>query len=170
MTDSFDPNNREHKKIKVIRQAWSMKRLLAPIFCIIFHLGLGLIWSSFAMILTLSLRQNCMTQADIEIGDGLPDIRTTGKCLEALKQAGFEVAVTSIMLCFFLLFSLSLFLWLAQVNWQLNYLFCSKLSLYGRKISHWTRLSLGTCLWIKIISHWLVSLQLRLVVSLQETW
>ncbi|XP_048330085.1 cycloartenol-C-24-methyltransferase isoform X2 [Ziziphus jujuba] len=45
MTDSFDPNNQEHQKIK----------------------------------------------AEIEIGDGLPDIRLTGKCLEALKQAGFEV-------------------------------------------------------------------------------
>lgn len=31
-------------------------------------------------------------QAEIEIGDGLPDIRSTGKCLEALKQAGFEVS------------------------------------------------------------------------------
>ncbi|TQD91599.1 hypothetical protein C1H46_022782 [Malus baccata] len=30
-------------------------------------------------------------KAEIEIGDGLPDIRLTGKCLEALKQAGFEV-------------------------------------------------------------------------------
>ncbi|PON57538.1 Sterol methyltransferase [Trema orientale] len=29
--------------------------------------------------------------AEIEIGDGLPDIRSTSKCLEALKQAGFEV-------------------------------------------------------------------------------
>ncbi|XP_061996534.1 cycloartenol-C-24-methyltransferase isoform X2 [Rosa rugosa] len=45
MTDSFDPNNAEHQKIK----------------------------------------------AEIEIGDGLPDIRLTVKCLEALKQAGFEV-------------------------------------------------------------------------------
>ncbi|KAL6125023.1 hypothetical protein ACLB2K_077531 [Fragaria x ananassa] len=45
MTDSFDPNNAEHQKIK----------------------------------------------AEIEIGDGLPDIRLTGKCLEALKEAGFEI-------------------------------------------------------------------------------
>ncbi|XP_024022049.1 cycloartenol-C-24-methyltransferase [Morus notabilis] len=45
MTDSYDPNNQEHQRIK----------------------------------------------AEIEIGDGLPDIRSTGKCLEALKQAGFEV-------------------------------------------------------------------------------
>ncbi|XP_058788531.1 cycloartenol-C-24-methyltransferase [Vicia villosa] len=45
MTDSFDPNNQEHQKIK----------------------------------------------AEIEIGDGLPDIRLTTKCLEALTQAGFEV-------------------------------------------------------------------------------
>ncbi|WVY99655.1 hypothetical protein V8G54_025725 [Vigna mungo] len=45
MTDSFDPQNSEHQKIK----------------------------------------------AEIEIGDGLPDIRLTTKCIEALKQAGFEV-------------------------------------------------------------------------------
>ncbi|KAJ0013499.1 hypothetical protein Pint_21054 [Pistacia integerrima] len=29
-------------------------------------------------------------KAEIEIGDGLPDIRYTRQCLEALKQAGFE--------------------------------------------------------------------------------
>ncbi|VVA25171.1 PREDICTED: cycloartenol-C-24-methyltransferase [Prunus dulcis] len=45
-------------------------------------------------------------KAEIEIGDGLPDIRLTGKCLEALKQAGFEViwendlAVDSPQSCF----------------------------------------------------------------------
>ncbi|KAH1141014.1 hypothetical protein AAZX31_12G009100 [Glycine max] len=46
----------------------------------------------------------CMTEAfdpnneehqkikeEIEVGDGLPDIRLTTKCVEALKQAGFEV-------------------------------------------------------------------------------
>ncbi|KAG9147777.1 hypothetical protein Leryth_018822 [Lithospermum erythrorhizon] len=30
-------------------------------------------------------------KAEIELGDGLPDIRSTRQCLEALKQAGFEV-------------------------------------------------------------------------------
>ncbi|EHA8589236.1 putative Cycloartenol-C-24-methyltransferase [Cocos nucifera] len=30
-------------------------------------------------------------KADIELGSGLPDTRTTGQCLEALKLAGFEV-------------------------------------------------------------------------------
>ncbi|KAG6761069.1 hypothetical protein POTOM_034261 [Populus tomentosa] len=45
MTDSFDPRNQEHQKIK----------------------------------------------AEIEIGDGLPDIRLTGQCIDALKKAGFEV-------------------------------------------------------------------------------
>jgi sterol 24-C-methyltransferase len=30
-------------------------------------------------------------KAEIELGNGLPDIRTTHQCLEALKQAGFEV-------------------------------------------------------------------------------
>ena len=32
--------------------------------------------------------------AEIEIGDGLPDIRLTEKCLEALKQGGFEVGAS----------------------------------------------------------------------------
>ncbi|KAH8498897.1 hypothetical protein H0E87_017714 [Populus deltoides] len=45
MTDSFDPHNQEHQKIK----------------------------------------------AEIEIGDGLPDIRLTGQCIDALTKAGFEV-------------------------------------------------------------------------------
>ena len=45
MTNSFDPNNQDHQRIK----------------------------------------------AEIEIGSGLPDIKTIGKCLEALKQAGFEI-------------------------------------------------------------------------------
>ncbi|KAJ4912005.1 Cycloartenol-C-24-methyltransferase [Raphanus sativus] len=35
--------------------------------------------------------QHQKIKAEIEIGDGLPDIRLTSKCLEALKQAGFEV-------------------------------------------------------------------------------
>lgn len=30
-------------------------------------------------------------QAEIELGNGLPDIRTTAECLNALKAAGFEV-------------------------------------------------------------------------------
>ncbi|KAF7113544.1 hypothetical protein RHSIM_RhsimUnG0121500 [Rhododendron simsii] len=47
MTDSFDPNNREHQSIK----------------------------------------------SEIELGNGLPDIRTTTQCLEAVKQAGFELMV-----------------------------------------------------------------------------
>ncbi|KAK3223927.1 hypothetical protein Dsin_010952 [Dipteronia sinensis] len=45
MTDSFDPQNKEHQRIK----------------------------------------------AEIEIGDGLPDIRFSRQCLDALKQAGFEI-------------------------------------------------------------------------------
>lgn len=32
-------------------------------------------------------------QAEIELGNGLPDIRLTKQCLEALKQAGFEVGI-----------------------------------------------------------------------------
>ncbi|KAK7281501.1 hypothetical protein RIF29_09556 [Crotalaria pallida] len=34
-------------------------------------------------------------KGEIEIGDGLPDIRSTTQCLEALKQAGFEVNISS---------------------------------------------------------------------------
>lgn len=30
-------------------------------------------------------------KAEIELGNGLPDVRSTAQCLEALKQAGFEV-------------------------------------------------------------------------------
>lgn len=30
-------------------------------------------------------------KAEIELGNGLPDVRATGQCLDALKQAGFEV-------------------------------------------------------------------------------
>ncbi|KAL8129186.1 hypothetical protein V2J09_018341 [Rumex salicifolius] len=45
MTDSFDPNNQQHQKIK----------------------------------------------ADIEIGNGLPDIRSTTECCDAMKQAGFQI-------------------------------------------------------------------------------
>lgn len=31
-------------------------------------------------------------QAEIELGNGLPDVRLTRQCLEALEQAGFEVS------------------------------------------------------------------------------
>lgn len=31
------------------------------------------------------------SKAEIELGNGLPDIRTTNQCLEALRLAGFEV-------------------------------------------------------------------------------
>lgn len=30
-------------------------------------------------------------KAEIELGNGLTDIRTTRQCLDALKQAGFQV-------------------------------------------------------------------------------
>ncbi|KAJ7976779.1 Methyltransferase [Quillaja saponaria] len=45
ITDSFDPTNQEHQRIK----------------------------------------------GEVELGNGLPDIRSMGQCLEALKQAGFKV-------------------------------------------------------------------------------
>lgn len=53
MTDSFDPNNEEHQKIK----------------------------------------------AEIEIGNGLPDIRLTRQIIEALERAGFEVKLFSEVTC-----------------------------------------------------------------------
>ncbi|KAF5738384.1 Cycloartenol-C-24-methyltransferase -like protein [Tripterygium wilfordii] len=38
------------------------------------------------------VEQTCdFIKAEIEIGDGLPDIRLTRQCLEALKKAGFDV-------------------------------------------------------------------------------
>ncbi|KAK7824438.1 v-type proton atpase subunit e [Quercus suber] len=45
---------------------------------------------------------------EIEIGDGLPNIRLTGKCLEALKQAGFEVSDISYFILFFVFALLNL--------------------------------------------------------------
>lgn len=40
------------------------------------------------------LQSKYAVQAEIEIGDGLPDIRHTKQCLDALKKAGFEVSFT----------------------------------------------------------------------------
>ncbi|CAI0393814.1 unnamed protein product [Linum tenue] len=34
-------------------------------------------------------------KSEIEIGDGLPDIRSTTQCIEALQKAGFEASHTS---------------------------------------------------------------------------
>lgn len=39
-------------------------------------------------------KKKCHTQAEVELGNGLPDIRLTGQCLEALKKAGFEVGLS----------------------------------------------------------------------------
>jgi hypothetical protein len=36
-------------------------------------------------------------KAEIELGDGLPDIRTTRQCVQAMKDAGFEVPQAYIM-------------------------------------------------------------------------
>jgi sterol 24-C-methyltransferase len=41
----------------------------------------------------MNTNKDSIFQGEIEIGDGLPDIRLTTKCLEALKQAGFEVSI-----------------------------------------------------------------------------
>lgn len=76
MTDAFDPDNAEHQKIKV---------QCVPCICI--HI-------ICASIINMNTQNKDSTlQAEIEIGDGLPDIRLTTKCLEALKQAGFEVRI-----------------------------------------------------------------------------
>jgi hypothetical protein len=56
-----------------------------------------------------------LAQAEIEVGNGLPEIRLTRKCLEALKQAGFEVTA-SYSFFFSLFFFSNLFLLLAQVS------------------------------------------------------
>nr|GMD39792.1 Cycloartenol-C-24-methyltransferase [Ipomoea batatas] len=50
VTDSFNPNNIEHQRIK----------------------------------------------NEVELGNGLPDIRSTGECIEALKLAGFEVSTLTV--------------------------------------------------------------------------
>lgn len=75
MTDAFDPDNAEHQKIKVS----------VPL-----HLFLLFVCAS---IINMNTNKDSTLQGEIEIGDGLPDIRLTTKCLEALKQAGFEVSI-----------------------------------------------------------------------------
>ena len=42
-----------------------------------------------------------LVQAEIEIGDGLPDIRSTEQCIDALKKASFEVSEQSLSLSLF---------------------------------------------------------------------
>ena len=90
---------------------------------------------------------------EIEIGDGLPNIRLTGKCLEALKQAGFEVSDISYFILFFVFSLLNLCYDLHK--WQRIYLFCQRTC--ERKILQWTHLSPGTCLKIKVTCHRVVS-------------
>lgn len=75
MTDAFDPNNAEHQKIKVP----------CPL-----HPSILFIFTS---IINMNTNKDSTLQGEIEIGDGLPDIRLTTKCLEALEQAGFEVSI-----------------------------------------------------------------------------
>ena len=43
--------------------------------------------------MVIFVRNLLLLQAEIEIGDGLPDIRLTGQCIEALKKAGFDVSI-----------------------------------------------------------------------------
>ena len=90
---------------------------------------------------------------EIEIGDGLPNIRLTGKCLEALKQAGFEVSDISYFILFFVFALLNLCHDLHK--WQCIYLFCQRTC--ERKILQGTHLSPGSCLQIKVTCHWVIS-------------
>ena len=56
---------------------------------------------SSMIIISFQCNKGSLVQAEIEIDYGLPDIRLTGKCLEALKQAGFEVTARYELLFFF---------------------------------------------------------------------
>ncbi|KAJ4711594.1 Methyltransferase [Melia azedarach] len=47
--------------------------------------------NSFDAVYAIEATCHAPDAAEIEIGDGLPDIRFTKQCLEALKQVGFEV-------------------------------------------------------------------------------
>lgn len=40
-------------------------------------------------------------QGEVELGNGLPDIRSMEECLEALKLAGFEVSGMNVELAIF---------------------------------------------------------------------
>ncbi|KAK6933826.1 Sterol methyltransferase C-terminal, partial [Dillenia turbinata] len=78
MTDSYDPSNQTHQKIKVRKISERLDLLLSSILydSVSGNTEQGMVFES---------------QAEIEIGNGLPDIRLTTKCLEAVKEAGFEV-------------------------------------------------------------------------------
>jgi sterol 24-C-methyltransferase len=104
MTDSFDPNNQEHQKIKV-RIKICLKHEKTNCFLISFQCN-----------------KVSLAQTEIEVGNGLPEIRLTRKCLEALKQAGFEVTA-SYSFFFFLFFQISFYYW---HKFQLFDLFCTK--------------------------------------------
>ncbi|KAI8545864.1 hypothetical protein RHMOL_Rhmol07G0070500 [Rhododendron molle] len=47
--------------------------------------------NSFDAVYAIEATCHAADVAEIELGNGLPDIRGTGQCLEALKQAGYEV-------------------------------------------------------------------------------
>lgn len=77
MTDSFDPHNKEHQDIKVVLQRS-------------IHIIEHVQFNEFSLWCKRDRAE--LFQAEIEIGNGLPDTRLTGQCIEALKQAGFEVS------------------------------------------------------------------------------
>jgi sterol 24-C-methyltransferase len=41
--------------------------------------------------------KHCEIKAEIELGSGLPDIRSTRQCIQAMKDAGFEVLQQTIV-------------------------------------------------------------------------
>jgi hypothetical protein len=98
---------------------------------------------SFPSQLTILLAS--LAQTEIEVGNGLPEIRLTRKCLEALKQAGFEVTAS---FSFFFFFK-SLFI----IGTSFNFLIYFAQRSYGRKILLRTHKSLGTLIWIQVASH-----------------
>ncbi|PIN08616.1 SAM-dependent methyltransferase [Handroanthus impetiginosus] len=73
MTDAFDPNNKEHQRIKVV-----------PIF-------VEVVWSVTLVPFFQFDIKFLICRKKIELGNGLPNIRLTRECLDALKKTGFEV-------------------------------------------------------------------------------
>lgn len=99
MTDAYDPSNEEHRKIKVISNPG---RLL------------------YAYINMFGSDTEHFWQAEIELGNGLPDVRTTRQCLEAVKEAGFEVSWLSVLTLYAVLYVLSSNSVLKGLNYMFN--------------------------------------------------
>lgn len=128
ITDCFDPMNREHQRIKVISSC-----ILLPFPC----------FFSYPLSNHLTLKQG-----EVELGNGLPDIRSVGQCLEALKLAGFEVS-SSKTTTGLLHFLSTLNLLKQKLHFPCH--LCERF--YGRRMLPQTHLSLGISLWIQLSSH-----------------